>query len=195
MTLYAALRRREFPGLPEGEKRTFDVAEDARVLAKCHWQPRPRQHPTVVLLHGLEGSANAPYMKGIASRALRAGFNVVRLNQRNCGHTEHLSASLYHSGLSGDPAAVIDELIRDDGLTSIALIGYSLGGNVALRLAGMYGDQAPPALHAVCAVSPPIDLARAADEIERLPNRVYQWNFVKDLKARMRRKAALFPDR
>ncbi len=195
MTLYAALRRREFPGLPDAEKRTFDVGADARVLAKCHWQSRPREHPTVLLLHGLEGSASAPYMKGLAGRALRAGFNAVRLNQRNCGHTEHLAASLYHSGLSGDPAAVIEELIRDDGLPSIAVIGYSLGGNVALRLAGQYGDHAPPALHAVCAVSPPIDLAQAADAIERLPNRVYQWNFVKDLKARMRRKAALFPNR
>jgi predicted alpha/beta-fold hydrolase len=133
-------------------------------------------------------------MQGLADRATRDGFNVVRLNQRNCGHTEHLSTTLYHSGLSEDPAAVIEELIRDDGLPSIGVIGYSLGGNVALRLAGVYGDAAPPQLHAVCAVSPPIDLARAAEEIERWPNRYYQWNFLKDLKARMRRKAALFPD-
>jgi hypothetical protein len=195
MTFYAAMRRREFPALPEAEKRTFLVAPDTRVLAKCHWQLQPRDHPTVVLLHGLEGSANASYMKGIAERALHAGFNVVRLNQRNCGHTEHLSASLYHSGLSEDPAAVIEELIRSDGLASIAVIGYSLGGNVALKLAGGYGERPPAALRAVCAVSPPIDLAGAADEIERLPNRVYQWNFLKNLKARMRRKAALFPDR
>ena len=152
------------------------------------------EHPTLVLLHGLEGSANAPYMQGIADRAIRDGFNVVRLNQRNCGHTEHLSTTLYHSGLSEDPARVIEELIRDDGLPSMGVIGYSLGGNVALRLAGVYGDAAPPELQAVCAVSPPIDLALAAEEIERLPNRYYQWNFLKGLKARMRRKAALFPD-
>jgi hypothetical protein len=195
MTVVAAVRRRAFPGLPEAEKRYFDVAPEARVLAKCHWQEDRRAHPTLVLLHGLEGSANAPYMQGLADRGIRGGFNVVRLNQRNCGHTEHLSATLYHSGLSEDPAAVIGELLRDDGLPSIGVIGYSLGGNVALRLAGVYGDAAPPQLHAVCAVSPPIDLARAADEIERLPNRYYQWNFLKDLKARMRRKAALFPDR
>jgi predicted alpha/beta-fold hydrolase len=195
MTVFAAMRRRRFPSLPEAEKRCFDVAPGTRVLAKCHWQADRRAHPTLVLLHGLEGSANAPYMQGLAERGIRAGFNVVRLNQRNCGRTEHLSTTLYHSGLSEDPAAVIEELIRDDGLPSIGVIGYSLGGNVALRLAGVYGDAAPSRLHAVCAVSPPVDLACAADEIERLPNRYYQWNFLKDLKARMRRKAAFFPDR
>ena len=195
MTFYAAVRRRDFRGLPEPEKRLFAVAPDARVLAKCHWQPDPPEHPTLVLLHGLEGSANAPYMKGLAIRAIRAGFNVVRLNQRNCGRTEHLSTTLYHSGLSGDPAAVIEELAEHDGLGSIAVIGYSLGGNLALRMAGVYGEAAPPALGAVCAVSPPIDLARAADEIERLPNALYQRNFLRDLKARLRRKAALFPGR
>src|SRR5512137_1275670 len=90
MTVFAALRRRTFPGLPEAEKRYFDVAPESRVLAKCHWQADRRAHPTLVLLHGLEGSANAPYMQGLAERGIRAGFNVVRLNQRNCGHTEHL---------------------------------------------------------------------------------------------------------
>jgi hypothetical protein len=195
MTFYASMRRRDFPLLPEAEKRIFDVAPEARVLAKCHWQLRRQEHPTLVLLHGLEGSANAPYMKGLAQRALGKSFNVVRLNQRNCGRTEDLSTSLYHSGLSEDPAAVIAELIRDHGLRSIVVIGYSLGGNIALRLAGVYGDAAPPELQAVCAVSPPVDLAAAADAIERLPNRIYQWNFVRDLKARMRRKAALFPER
>jgi uncharacterized protein len=135
---------------------------------------RRSDHPTLVLLHGLEGSSNAPYVKGIADKAIRRGFNVVRLNQRNCGHTDHLSTSLYHSGLSEDPAAVIDEIIRVDGLRSIGVIGYSLGGNLALRLAGVYGDAAPPQLHSVGAVSPPIDLARAAGEIERLANCFYQ---------------------
>jgi hypothetical protein len=194
MTFYASMRRRDFPLLPEAEKRLFDVAPDARVLAKCHWQRDRREHPTLILLHGLEGSANASYMQGLANRAIPDGFNVIRLNQRNCGHTEHLSTTLYHSGLSEDPAAVIDELIRHDRLPSIGVIGYSLGGNVALRLAGVHADGAPPQLHAVCAVSPPIDLARAAEEIERWPNRYYQRNFLKDLKSRMRRKAALFPD-
>lgn len=195
MTVYASVQRRRFPALPEAETRLFDVAPGARVLAKCHWQPQRQQHPTIVLLHGLEGSSSAPYIKGMAEKALGAGFNVVRLNQRNCGHTEHLSASLYHSGLSEDPAAVVGELIAADRLPSIAVAGYSLGGNLALRLAGVYGDAAPLQLHSVSAVSPPIDLVRAAVEIERPSNWFYSRGFLRDLKARIRRKAELFSDR
>jgi uncharacterized protein len=74
-----------------------------RVLAHCHWHREPRRHPTLLLLHGLEGSSQAHYMRGIADKGFRAGFNVVRLNQRNCGGTEHLSETLYHSGLTDDP--------------------------------------------------------------------------------------------
>jgi predicted alpha/beta-fold hydrolase len=118
---------------------------------------------------------------------------VLRLNQRNCGGTENLSAGLYHSGLSADPRAVIEELIAVDRLPSIGITGYSLGGNLALKLAGEYADQAPHQLHSVCAVSPTIDLASCVAALERPENRLYQWNFVRNLKSRMRRKARLFP--
>jgi predicted alpha/beta-fold hydrolase len=85
------------------------------------------------------------------------------------------------------------ELIARDRLTSIVVAGYSLGGNLALKLAGDLADQAPPELTAVCAVSPTLDLARCVEALERRSNFVYQWNFVRNLKARMRRKAAAFP--
>jgi predicted alpha/beta-fold hydrolase len=94
MTLYAWARRRAFPQLPSPEARFFDVAPDARVLAHCHWQPDRQARPTVIALHGLEGSSDAHYIRGVASKAWARGFNVVRLNQRNCGGTEHLSAGL-----------------------------------------------------------------------------------------------------
>src|SRR5688500_19550903 len=100
MTIYAWARRRAFPELPPAVERFFDVAADARVLAHCHWQPQPQAHPTLIALHGLEGSSEAHYMRGIAAKAWARGCNVVRLNQRNCGGTEHLSAGLYHSGRS-----------------------------------------------------------------------------------------------
>jgi predicted alpha/beta-fold hydrolase len=173
--------------------RHFDTAPDARVLAHCHWHPEPREHPTIVLLHGLEGSSTVHYMRGMADKAWAAGWNVVRLNQRNCGGTEQLSRGLYHSGLTADPLFVMRELIEVDGLPAIAFAGYSLGGNVVLKLAGDLGDQAPPQLRAVCAVSPTMDLAVCVRALERRANYPYQWNFVRNLKGRMRRKAALFP--
>jgi len=193
MTLYTWAKPRRFPRLADPVPRWFDVAPDARVLAHCHWQRDPRASPTLVCLHGLESSANAHYMRGLADKALAAGMNAVLLNQRNCGGTEHLSAGLYHSGLSGDPAAVIRELTELDGLRAFAVAGYSLGGNVALKLAGEYGDAHPPELKAVCAVSPTLELARCVEALERRENVLYEWNFVRNLKARMRRKARLFP--
>ncbi len=192
-TLYAWARTRHFPRLPAPVDRYFDVAADARVLAHCHWQDTPASHPTIIVLHGLEGSSAAHYMRGIADKAWAVGWNVVRLNQRNCGHTEHLSRGLYHSGLTQDPHVVMQELIERDGITAVVVAGYSLGGNLAIKLAGDLGDAVPFALKAVCAVSPTLDLASCVDALERRANIVYQWNFVRQLKARMRRKATAFP--
>jgi hypothetical protein len=193
MTLYTWAKPRRFPRLPDPMPRYFDVAPDARVLARCYWQPEPRRTGTLIALHGLEGSSEAHYMLGLADKGVAAGLNVVLLNQRNCGGTEHLSSGLYHSGLSADPAAVIRELVELDGLPAIAVAGYSLGGNVALRLAGDYADAHPAELKAVCTVSPTIDLAQCVEALERRENVLYEWNFVRNLKARMRRKAVLFP--
>jgi predicted alpha/beta-fold hydrolase len=196
MTLFTWARPRSFPRLPAPVGRVFEVDErGTRVLAHCHWQATPRHHPTLLVLHGLEGSSEAHYMRGIADKGFRRGFNIVRLNQRNCGGTEHLCDTLYHSGLTADPAAVLRELVERDSLPSIAVAGYSLGGNLALKLAGEYGDSPPAALHAICAVSPTMDLEGCVRALERGANFPYQWNFVRNLKARMRRKARLFPDR
>lgn len=196
MTLFTWGRPRSFPRLPSPQPRYFDVAPDARVLAHCHWQPDPRQHPTLLALHGLEGSSSAHYMHGLADKGYAKGFNVVLLNQRNCGGTEHLSQGLYHSGLSSDPAAVILELTELDGLRDVAVVGYSLGGNIALRLAGAHGPKGPSdALTSVCAVSPTMDLARCVDALERPGNMLYELNFVRNLRGRMQRKARALPGR
>lgn len=194
MTLWAWGRPRRFPRLPPAERRLFRVAPDVQVLAHCHWHPSPEKRPTLVALHGLEGSSTAHYMRGLSDKAWAAGFNVVCLNQRNCGGTEHLSATLYHSGLTDDVDVALRELAAD-GLGEFAVAGYSLGGNLALKLAGEYGDTPPVPLRAVVAVSPVMDLPRCVDALERRSNVIYQWNFVRNLKARMRRKAAAWPGR
>jgi predicted alpha/beta-fold hydrolase len=193
MTLYAWGRPRRFSALPPAQPRYFDVAPGTRVLAHCHWQPTPWERPTLIALHGLESSSEAHYVRGLAGKAFAAGFNAVRLNQRNCGATEHLSDSLYHSGLTDDPIAVMRELIDVDGLKTFAIAGYSLGGNLTLKLAGDFGANPPQGLRAVCAVSPTLDLALCVDALEQKQNRIYQWNFVRHLKSRMRRKAAAWP--
>ena len=195
MTIYAWARPRRFDRLPPPEERLFDTESETRVLAHCHWQPDRQLRPLLLALHGLEGSSSAHYMRGIADKAYARGFNVILLNQRNCGGTEALSASLYHSGLTADARHVIDEVTRTDSIDRIVVAGYSLGGNLALKLAGEYGESAPPQLRAVCAVSPVLELARCVEALERRTNVVYQLNFVRGLRARMRRKNLTHPGR
>ena len=194
MTLWAWARRRAFPNLPAPESRLFQVAPDARVLAHCYWHRDRTERATILGLHGLEGSSQAHYMQGLADKAWTAGFNVVLLNQRNCGGTEHLSSTLYHSGLTADADWVLRELAAE-GLPRFGVVGYSLGGNLALKLAGDYGSEAPAFVKCVVAVSPVMDLPRCVDALERGSNFAYQWNFVRNLKGRMRRKVAAFPQR
>ena len=146
---------------------------------------------TLVLVHGLEGSSDSRYMQGIAARAYAAGMNVVRMNMRNCGGTEALTPTLYHSGRSGDVGAVVRHFATRYGLERVALTGYSMGGNLVLKLAGEWG--ARPPLVAVTAVCPAIDLAAGADALREPANRVYEWHFLRGLMRRMRRKAELFP--
>jgi predicted alpha/beta-fold hydrolase len=193
MTLYSWGNPRYFPTLPPPSRRYFDVDADSRVAADCHWQPRPWEHLTLIALHGLNGSSDAHYMRGLAAKAFGRGLNVVRLNQRNCGDTEQLSVGLFHSGLTADAAHVVHELSEIDGLPSLAVAGYSLGGNVALKLAAEYGTHAPRTLRAVAAVSPIIEIGECVRALERPGNALYQWNFVRDLKRRIRRKERLRP--
>jgi uncharacterized protein len=193
MTLFAWATRREFPDLPPPEERQIRVSEDTHVVIHAHWQPNRADRPTLLGLHGLEGSSHVHYLKGLADKAWRQGWNVVRVNQRNCGGTEHLTPGLYHSGLTADPAAVMRALMTTDRVRDFAMVGYSLGGNIALKLAAEVTHARDLPLRAVVGVCPTIDLSRCVDAIERRPNFLYHHNFVRSLKARMRRKAALWP--
>jgi len=195
MTLFGWGNPRYFPNLPPAVSRYFDVERDARVLAHCHWQRRPWEHGAIVLLHGLNASSDAHYMRGIAAKAFARGLSVVRLNQRNCGGTEHLSAGLFHSGLTADARLVIEQLMAIDGIPAIAVAGYSLGGNLALKLAAEYGAARPAAFQAAAAVSPIIEIGECVRALERRGNFIYQWNFVRELKKRMRRKDRFHPGR
>ena len=195
MTIAGSFWRRHYPRLPAATARLFEVEPGTHVRGECHWQREPREHPTLVLLHGLEGSCGSGYMMGTADKAYAAGFNVVRLNQRNCGGTENLTPTLYHSGLSGDIRSVLLELIATDRLPQLFAAGFSMGGNLVLKMAGEFGDAAPPELRGFVAVAPAFDLAACADALGEPRNFIYQRYFVMRLKRRMRRKAKLFPER
>jgi predicted alpha/beta-fold hydrolase len=194
MTIAAAFWRRKYPGLPKGHARFFNLEEGTQVRGECHWQENRQTHPTLVLLHGLEGSSESAYMFGTAEKAFVSGFNVIRLNQRNCGGTEKLTPTLYHSGLSGDIAGVLLELIKQDGLPEIFAAGFSMGGNLVLKMAGEFRDAAPLELRAIVAIAPALDLAACADALAQPRNFLYNRHFVKSLKKHMRYKSSLYPD-
>ncbi len=172
-----------------------DPSDGSRVLCHCHWHPEleRRRRLTVVLVHGLEGSSDSRYIQGVSTRAWAAGFNVVRMNMRNCGGTDALTPTLYHSGLSGDVGAVMSHFADKFGLERVALVGYSMGGNLVMKLAGEWGRRPP--LVAVTAVCPAVDLAPGSDALHEPANRLYEIRFLRGLMRRYRLKAALFPDR
>src|SRR5947209_17920502 len=148
--------------LPAPEERLFQVEDGVQVLCHCHWQPRRETCATVILVHGLEGSSLSQYVIGAGSKAWDVGMNVVGMNMRNCGGSERLARTLYHSGLSGDVGAVVGTLIEQDGLQRIGVAGYSMGGNLVLKLAGEWGSNAPKELQTVAAISPSADVAPSA---------------------------------
>jgi predicted alpha/beta-fold hydrolase len=197
MTILGTLRHRNFSIFNSdnypGERREFETEADTRVVAYCHWQANRQKSPTVIIIHGLEGSADAKYVLGTASKTFDAGFNVLRYNVRGCGGTAHLTSRLYHSGLTVDLHYVTRELITIDRLPEIFLIGFSMGGNQALKFAGELGATAPAQIRGICAVSPPIDLEYCSRAIARRENWIYEVRFLRSLKKSIQIKDRLFP--
>jgi hypothetical protein len=191
-TIASFLLPRRFNLVPP-EERLVEVETGISVLCHCHWQDERRAALTLILVHGLEGSSESKYMLGIAEKGLAAGMNVIRMNQRTCGGTDRLAPTLYHSGRSGDVAAVAQHLIEHDGVSRFGLGGFSMGGNLVLKAAGEWGLSRPQELVAVAAVCPSVDLAASADALHSPANRLYEQYFLWRLKSRMRAKARCFP--
>jgi hypothetical protein len=180
--------------LPEPEARMVTVAPGVEVLCHCHWQADRKHALTIIVVHGLEGSSDSGYMVGIAQKGLALGMNVVLMNQRNCGGTDAIAPTLYNSSLSGDVAAVANNVIERDQVERIALAGFSMGGNLVLKAAGEWGTNPPKQFCAITAVCPAMDLATSADALHLRSNRIYEEYFMLKLRARFRAKVKLFPD-
>src|SRR5213080_3181227 len=195
MTIVSAFVPRRF-AIPPAEARLFQVDPESRLLAHCHWQPgKPKHALVIIIVHGLEGSSDGNYVRGIAEKAFHRGFHVVRVKQRNCGGTEALTPTLYNSGMSGDYRSVFEELSSAEGFEQIFYACYSMGGNLVTKMAGEFGAAVPKTLQGVCAVCPALDLAASADALERVDNYLYQRRFVNGLMARYARKHKMLPER
>ena|SRR5580692_5864075 len=161
------------------EDRLIRTDEDTQVLVQTQ---RPLTAPLrqVVFVHGLEGGGDAGYVKSMAWNALQAGFIAHRFHMRTCGGTAHLCKTLYHAGLTSDLRTFLEA--EQSGLPTFA-VGFSLGGNVVLKLAGELG--ATELIQGVCAISTPIDLAAGVRRMGKLDNRLYERRFLKRMRKRL----------
>jgi uncharacterized protein len=164
------------------ERRLVQTEPGVQVLVESQ-RPAGEARGEIVMVHGLEGSGKAGYMRSLAVAALRAGFAAHRFHMRTCGGTGHLCNTLYHAGLTSDLLAFLRQL----GAPAF-LVGFSLGGNVVLKLAGELGeaalDKSVP-LRGVCAISTPIDLAACARRIGERDNLIYERRFASRMAARL----------
>lgn len=162
------------------ESRLVSTAEDVEVLVQTQ-RPLTKPRGELVLLHGLEGSGESGYIVSLSHRALEAGFIVNRFHMRTCGGTERLCKTLYHAGLTSDLLVFLEQAEHPQ---KVFLVGFSLGGNVALKAAGETGATL---LSGVVSVNTPIDLAACSRRLLAPANRLYQDRFTSRMKERLLR--------
>jgi predicted alpha/beta-fold hydrolase len=167
------------PALPEILR--IGLPTGGALHAHAWWQlPRDRdgsgRRPAAIIVHGVGGSSGSRYVVRAAVSLHRAGWHVVRLDLRGAGDSIPDAPALYHAGLTEDLRIAVDHVAAHAQVEGIALVGFSLGGHVVLRLAGELGasnDPEPSALRAAVAISSPLDLAEVVRAIERLRSLPY----------------------
>lgn len=175
---------------PKSERRwpvrrvTYRTEPDVQVCVDSQ-EPETEPRGELILVHGLEGSSEAGYARSMSYAALEAGFATHRVNLRSCGGTESLALSNYHSGQTSDVLHILRERKRAAN-RPIFLAGFSLGGNVSLKLAGELGEAGSDLLAGLCAVSTPIDLASCARALGKRENVIYANRFLARLKEKIR---------
>ncbi|MGH9721258.1 MAG: YheT family hydrolase [Bryobacteraceae bacterium] len=166
------------------ESKLYRTEPDVQVRVDTQWPPQPAPAGDIVMVHGLEGSAESGYMKSLSQAALESGFATHRFHMRTCGGTAHLCKTLYHAGLTSDLLSFLRQL-RAQGRPPVCLMGFSLGGNVVLKLAGELGEAGHELLSAVCGVSTPIDLMACAVRLGKPDNFYYERRFLRRMCARL----------
>ncbi len=175
------------------EETIYETEPGVRVLVHSQRPDREMPKGELILVHGLEGSSAAGYARSMVQAALERGWVTHRFNMRGCGGSDELALAGYHAGQTSDLLAVIRERRRVSSLP-IFVIGFSLGGNVTLKLAGELAENAQGLLAGICAVSAPIDLAACVAALAQPKNFIYQGRFLSRLKDRIRRKNRQAPD-
>ena len=192
-TVWPVLRPRHWKLVHEPERLELPDGD----FVDLAWLRRERGGPPAdrlaVLTHGLESDFHAGYIRGMTAALQAAGWDALAWNFRSCGGEPNRLPRSYHSGETGDLGAVVRHAAERGGYDHVALVGFSLGGNMTLKYLG----EAPPhpAVRAAAAISVPVDLASSAGALDRRrANRIYRRRFIGSLVGKVEAKAKRFPD-
>jgi hypothetical protein len=189
-TLWGKLIRR--PARVETRREVWETPDDD--VLELRRLDAPAGRPRLILLHGLEGTVRSHYLGGMFAEAQRRGWGADLLLFRSCGEEPNRTRRFYHSGETTDISFVVDGIVREHAASPIAIVGFSLGGNVLLKWLGERGATLPPAIRAASAMSVPFDLSRSAAAIDRGFARLYQAHFLRSLRRKALAKMQRFPD-
>jgi predicted alpha/beta-fold hydrolase len=188
-TIYPTVLRRV--PLITDERERIDTADGD--FLDLDWARQQRSPKLAVLTHGLEGRARAHYTQGMAGVLRRAGWNVLAWNFRGCSGEPNRRVKSYHSGATDELQTVLDHVFATTNYREVALIGFSLGGNLTLKYLGDQGDTVDPRVCGAAALSVPCDLAASSKRLEHWQNRIYMARFMRSLRLKVREKATRFP--
>lgn len=192
-TLLGYLCRRRLAWTPPCEDLIVSAGPDVRLLMRASWHSGPRSlRPALLIVHGLGGCDGSGYVIATGLHAWRAGWHVVRMNMRSAGDSLRVCARLYNAGLADDLLAALGAVAAL--VPAVGIVGFSLGGSLALLLLARNASRLPAELVGTVAVSPPLDLAVAAAALERPANRMYQGYFMGSLREAYRLRQRLRPD-
>lgn len=186
-TIYPSMRwayrrrpqlRREELELPDGDVTAIDWLIEA--------EPLPPTAPLLVILHGLEGSADSAYARMLMNAAYDLGWHCCVMHFRDCGDYRNRLPRRYHAGETNDVRHFVNQLTDSERYGPIVAVGYSLGGNVLLKYLGECGDDTP--LRAAAAVCAPLNLHLCSDALRVGFSKIYQYYLIKRMKKAVTRK-------
>lgn len=188
-TIFPSLFRR--PTVIANDRQRVETADDDFLV--LDWYRRDAKR-LVIISHGLEGNAQRPYVLGMVRQFGMDNWDCLAWNFRSCGGHMNRQKRFYHSGATEDLALVIETAAATGRYNEIALVGFSMGGNLTLLHAGREAKSLNPLVTAVAGVSVPCDLEACAYQLAQSENKIYMKRFLRDLKAKMEMKHQLYPE-
>ena len=154
----------------------------------------PKSERLVILCHGLEGSSEGAYIKGMANAFNQEGWQALAWNFRGCSGEDNRLFRSYHSGATEDLHHVVSHALKKKHIKEIVLLGFSLGGNMTLKYVGEKGSRLSKRIKKAVAFSVPCDLQACSHQLARPGNRIYMWRFMRTLKAKSLIRSRNFPE-